>query len=199
MEYHLDGQLTPLKELFNGTKPIFRKHTTSQVELYIAKEIARAQRHGCCTPHIVNIYKVGAAYIDMEYLQPNKDNAKFDVSAMAEAKRWLQSKNIVYLDWRVSNTGVSPSGTTKLFDFDGCGVVLDGVEGKWLYSPNEEFSVVRMFGYKYKNPLNFDDYVYARNVLKLKEPCTTKEPCSYWTFITAASLVGVCIGYKLAK
>ena len=197
MEYHLDGQLTPLKELFNGTKPIFRKHTTSQVELYIAKEILIAQRHGYCTPHIVNIYNVGASYIDMEYLQPNDENAKFDLSAMAEAKRWLQSKNIVYLDWKVANTGVSPSGIIKLFDFDGCGVVLDGVEGKWLYSPNEEFFVVRNFGDKYKNPLNFDDYVYARAVLKLKEP--SQEPCSYWKFVTLASLVGVCIGYKLAK
>lgn len=106
--YWRDGSFHPIAE------PVFRKYTTSDLELEIA-----ALLQGALHPHIVQIYRVAGDHYDMELLQSAVHVPRDQWSAqMSAAKAWLQSHGIAYIDWSLDNTGIGVDGNVKLFDFD---------------------------------------------------------------------------------
>lgn len=107
--YWRDGSFHPISE------QVFRKYTTSDLELEIAALLQRAPH-----PHIVQIYHVADDHYDMEMLTCTGSNIWLPgwIAQMTAAKSWLQRHGIAYIDWSLNNTGVDTGGVVKLFDFD---------------------------------------------------------------------------------
>ena len=101
--------------MHNG-KPFFRKEYPWPIERAIAN-ILLANPH----PNIVQIYRIGPTYIDMELLRPlaKKD---LDPTQFQEAKRHLQKLGIAYMDWKMDNVGLGADGLQKVYDFNMSGI-----------------------------------------------------------------------------
>ena len=129
--YDLDGVITDITDTYKG-EPIFRKNAMRQVELIISKKIMENPN-----PYIVNIYDVNDEKntIDMELLkldyELNDENIKKIQTTVKEALKYLHSINVMYIDWKYDNIGLSKDGNFKLFDFDASGIAND-TNKEWL-------------------------------------------------------------------
>ena len=194
MEYHLDGRVEPLA----NTSGVFRKHTTSAAELYVAQLL---YNEGNPCEHIVRVLGVTSSYYDAELLIVS-DNPMWNSdawgteacrTALSEAKRWLHSHGIVYFDWHGGNVGMSATtGTIKLFDFDSVGVLHDAVTGSWRMEPDQRMWSWRTYKDRYFHPCNVDDYIFSLRVLNVKE--TEQKQRLKWGLLAACAVIGFCTG-----
>ena len=114
--------------------------------------------------NIVTIYDVTPEYIDMEELATNFKKTDPDkyVEAMRNAKSFLQSIGIMYLDWKEENTGKSKDGQYKLFDFDAAGIA-NLETNTWIIEPIYLNSYGRD---KYLPPKALDDLLFEQNMVE---------------------------------
>lgn len=129
--YTLDGDIVTIDDNYKG-QDIFRKQVRRKVELIISKKIMENPN-----PYIVTIYDVNNEHstVDMELLttdyELNHENiTKINVT-IKEALNYLHSINIMYIDWKYDNIGISKDGTFKLFDFDSSGIATPDNK-EWL-------------------------------------------------------------------
>ena len=119
-------------------------------------------------PHknIVKIYEVGNDYIKMEML--NIDLAGINESEIKEkmmgVKNYLQSLDIMYIDWKLDNIGISEDGELKLFDFDASGIIEPT---KWESKPPEYYSYREAIKNDMKTPIGIDNYIFENTDFKM--------------------------------
>jgi serine/threonine protein kinase len=132
-------------------------------------------------PNIVNIYKVTTTYIDMELLYVRKINKKINFADVYEAIKHLHSLNIVYIDLKFDNLGISiENSNTKLFDFNCCGILLN--DYSWLFKPvdSKNYRIFKHTPIKY-----FKEYDYI--LLDILIEKNTKKTC--WNSILNIFLI----------
>jgi hypothetical protein len=131
--------------------------------------------------NIVSIYAVTPQYIDMEelvtqytdpdyaqkYIDDKQERAK-QITAMREAKDFLQSIGIMYMDWKFDNIGRSKDTDTdtainkyKLFDFDASGIA-NLETNKWIIKPLYFTSYGKN---KQLPPKELDDLLFERELV----------------------------------
>jgi serine/threonine protein kinase len=147
---------------FEG-KPIFRKYIyegqMGRNETNISR-IVKKNPH----PNIAVIYDFGPDYIDMELLKTNVTLSKIKpfIPALRDAKNFLHSLGIVYLDWKLNNLGVSEEGVVKIFDFDMSSMFLkdrftEGPSTKGFFWRAAEFEGL-------KSPIEIDDWIFNQMI-----------------------------------
>ena len=126
--------------------------------------------------NIVKFYQVTTEYIDMEdlitqytdpdyartYIENDRERDK-QIVAMRQAKDYLQSINIMYLDWKFDNIGRGKDANGqyiyKLFDFDASGIANQ--DNQWLISP----IYLQSYGKdKTLPPKELDDLLFEREL-----------------------------------
>ena len=126
--------------------------------------------------NIVKFYQVTTEYIDMEdlitqytdpdyarkYIENDRERDK-QIAAMRQAKDYLQSINIMYLDWKFDNIGRGKDANGqyiyKLFDFDASGIANQ--DNQWLISP----IYLQSYGKdKTLPPKELDDLLFEREL-----------------------------------
>jgi serine/threonine protein kinase len=152
------GDITNLKEKHNG-HDFFRKYGASTVEHEIAK-ILENNPH----PNIVKIYNVTDEYIDIEEVTALSDdmdesNREAIISAAKSAKKHLQNLNIMYIDWKPDNMGMSDDGKYKLFDFDTSGITKSN-KTSWKIEPNHYWSYNQAIDAGRKTPIGIDNFAF---------------------------------------
>lgn len=163
--YTFDGELLESDLLYNNN-PIFRKMTQNKAELEIAKILMKHPHD-----HIVIIYNVGSIYIDMELLDVDhpllyKGNPTIK-EKMLLAKDHLQQLGIMYIDWKIDNIGLNKNGNSKLFDFDGSGMI-DIKNNLWKIKPPPFWSYNKALENGIIDPIEIDNFAYNYNL------CTNK-------------------------
>jgi len=157
--YTFDGSIIDFDELYEG-KPFFRKMSKSVCELAIY-DILMNHGHN----HIVNVYRIGFDFIDMELLSvitTYEDSTKIK-QVMGEVKNYLQEKGIIYIDWKLDNIGLSCDNHYKLFDFDGSGII-DTVSKEWIKEANRFYCAYRQaICAGITCPLETDDYCFQES------------------------------------
>lgn len=129
--YTLEGDIIDINDNYKG-QDIFRKQVRRKVELIISKKIMENPN-----PYIVTIYSVNNDdnTVDMELLNTdyelNNENIAKIHKTIKEALNYLHSINIMYIDWKYDNIGITKDGSFKLFDFDSCGIA-DSTNKIWL-------------------------------------------------------------------
>ena len=129
--YTLEGDIIDIQDNYKDQN-IFRKQVRRNVELIISKKIMDNPN-----PYIVNIFEVNNdnSTVDMELLNTNyelnDENKKKIQITIKEALNYLHSINVMYIDWKYDNIGLSKDGTFKLFDFDASGIA-DSTNENWL-------------------------------------------------------------------
>jgi len=154
--YTLDGDITEDPEILFEGNNFFRKITDSNQEKEICKLLMK-------NPHknIIKIYDVTNTYIDMELLNTDiisEDMSKFK-NKMKEVKTYLQEMGIIYIDWKLDNTGMSNDGEFKLFDFDSSGLI-DIETKEWKIKPPEWWSYSNAIENGIETPVAIDDYSF---------------------------------------
>jgi serine/threonine protein kinase len=174
--YNLDGNITTITDTYNG-KPIFRKETMRKIELMITKKIMETPN-----PYIVSIYHVNddKNTIDMELLdldyELNDENIKKIQITVKEAIQYLHSINVMYIDWKYDNIGLSKDGKFKLFDFDSSGIadpsnqnwLIKNPNSKTTWSPPSSYSWAIALMNHITSPLcadNFLCFLFLNNML----------------------------------
>ena len=120
--YTLEGDIVNIDDNYKGQN-IFRKQVRRKVELIISKKIMENPN-----PYIVTIYDVNNenSTVDMEILNTdyelNDENINKIHITVKEALQFLHSINVMYIDWKYDNIGLSANGIFKLYDFDGSGI-----------------------------------------------------------------------------
>lgn len=147
---------------FEG-KPIFRKYIyegqMGRNEMNITR-IVKKNSH----PNIAVIYAVGPDYIDMELLKTGLRLSKINpfITALRDAKDFLHSLGIVYLDWKLDNLGVSSEGVVKIFDFDMSSMF---VKDRFTEGPGTKgffWRAAEAAGLK--TPIEIDDWIFNQMV-----------------------------------
>lgn len=149
--YQLDGTIEP----FIYNYPVFRKMTNCKVELQIAKKL---MENKYCQKNIVKIYDVTPTYYTMELLKTNYTLDASIIEKMHEAKTYMQSINIAYIDWKPDNIGIDINGEPKLFDFDGCGIYDND---KWIITPFRGYAYNEV-SKTVSDPVKIDDACFKK-------------------------------------
>jgi hypothetical protein len=145
--------------------PFFRKMTRNANELEICR---RLQLHP--HPNIVNIYRVGLNFVDMERVVPCHFLKQYNVYSvwkdMSRALRHMQTHGIYYIDWKYDNIGKSMDirdDTFKLFDFDVSGI-YEGDVKRWSHEPPHYFAYNMASAY-YSEPRMIDNYAFYKGII----------------------------------
>jgi hypothetical protein len=158
-----NGKISDLSELIDG-RVFFRKIVESNGELAIAK-IIMANPH----PNIVKIYRITETYYDMELLKAVSDMFRTRVNMamlrrdMLRAKTHLQGLGIMYIDWKLDNTGLDSKGHYRLFDFDASGLI--SAAGDWLICAPEYISWNNALAAGKRVPKDIDDYIFTVEII----------------------------------
>ena len=165
--FTMNGNIKNLNETKRGV-PFFRKLSTSEIELAIARKIMRNPH-----PNIVKIYAVGDNYIDMEMLDADSVTSKYcrdHVAELRRAKNHMHKNGIVYIDWRAQNMGISYiNGKLKVFDFDLSGLLRRRIlyVNKWkLTSELKAFLLRNAEAAGQITPLKADDWIFEHRFMK---------------------------------
>lgn len=106
---------------------VYRKENPNSIEKYIAS-LVKSNPH----PNIVTVYEVTDDYIDMEKLDTNCGD--YNADDLHKARSYFLENNIAYLDWTEDNFGKDSKGTTKVYDFNFCGLMNSDKES-WRVEP----------------------------------------------------------------
>jgi serine/threonine protein kinase len=158
--YNSDGDIIDINETINGT-PFFRKefYSDSANERDIVRLIKR-----CDFTNIVKIYYVEYKYYDSEMLLTpimlSKENVNQIINDMRNAKLELQSKGIIYIDWKLDNIGFSiKDNVYKLFDFDSSGIISNNCK-EWIKPAPHRWIYKKSFEKGLSFPLDIDNYCF---------------------------------------
>ena len=155
-QVYKDGKITNFN---HNVLNFFRKYGASNVEHEIAK-ILKNNPH----PNIVKIYNVTDEYINIEKVTPlsgmDESNREEIISAAKSAKKHLQSLNIMYIDWKPDNMGMSDDGKYKLFDFDTSGITKSN-KTSWNIEPNHYWSYMQAIDAGRKTPIGIDNFAFS--------------------------------------
>ena len=174
--YTLEGDIVTIDDNYKG-QDIFRKQVRRKVELIISKKIMENPN-----PYIVTIYDVNNEHstVDMELLTTNYELNNENINkihvTIKEALKYLHSINIMYIDWKYDNIGLSKDGTFKLFDFDASGIatvdnknwLTRSQESKQTWSPPASYSWGVALINHITSPLcadNFICFLFINNML----------------------------------
>ncbi len=154
--YKMNGEITTDPEILREGKDFFRKMTISKREKDICELLMK-------NPHknIVKIYDIGKDYIDMELLNIDISSQYTNkiITLMMGVKTYLQSLGIMYIDWKLDNTGISDDGQIKLFDFDVSGLI--NIETKeWIIKPPKFWSYNTAIENGMETPTDIDNYTF---------------------------------------
>jgi hypothetical protein len=135
----------------------YRKPSSSLNEQTICK-IIQINPH----PNIVKIYNITDDFIDMEKVNTyDIFNHKIDkvlfLDSMKKVKTYLQNLNIIYIDWKIDNTGVGTDNCYKLFDFDASGTIN---ENNWELEPPNYWSYRTALEFGISDPKEIDDFAF---------------------------------------
>lgn len=107
------------------------------VELEVASRLMRKPQK-----NIVKIYDVfksnSICYIDMELVESQNTIWPKCILDVIKGIEQLHTLNVVYIDIKQDNVGLSQDGVYKLFDFDCCGIVEEDDCKKWHQQPFEK-------------------------------------------------------------
>ena len=157
-----DGDLTKTKETFHG-KPFFRKlffysNPPKPLELYrvLAETTIVHMLMEHPHPNVVSYFRINHQYVDMEKVSIKVASLEDVLPDMLQAKVFLHSLGIMYMDWKLDNIGKSRKGY-KLFDFDGSGIA---VHGKWKLKPAPYWSFKEAIKQGLTDPLEMDNWSF---------------------------------------
>lgn len=164
--YTHDGEIVEYSETYKGM-PFFRKMTRSPVELEICR-ILKDNPH----PNIVQIYRVGTTFVDMELVHPCHQLRRYDIrevwSSMNKALIHMQTLGILYVDWKVDNIGKNmKTGEFKLYDFDVSGI-YDYSLKNWKMSPPKYYAYKEATKF-YVDPIMIDKYSFYKGIIYKSE------------------------------
>jgi serine/threonine protein kinase len=155
ISYDLAGNYSVLGDTYDN-KPFFRKHIDMDCESdyieYMVSILVMRNPH----PNIVTIYNITPNYIDMELLSIGSIKKKMNFVDISNAIEHLHSLNIVYIDLKLENIGISfENNKTKIFDFNCCGILLN--KNNWIFEPvnSKNYNILKNFKIKF-----FKDYDY---------------------------------------
>jgi len=129
-----------------------------KIELRIARLLKRNPH-----PNIVTIYNIGPDYLDMELLKTRltMKDIRPQLSDLKDAKDFMHSLGIVYLDWKPDNLGRSDEGVIKVFDFNLSSMFIKdsftetpGIKG-YFWREAEKAGL--------KTPIEIDDWIFDRS------------------------------------
>jgi len=133
ISYDLNGHYSLIRKTYND-KPFFRKHISLEYESDFIEYIVASKIKRNPHPNLVTIYDITTSYIDMELLETDNIKKKIDFNEIKRALIHLHKLNVVYIDLKLPNIGITRNtGETKIFDFNCCGILLTNT--KWLYKP----------------------------------------------------------------
>lgn len=154
--YTASGKIISIEGTYGG-QPFFRKDAIQPNEKRVAERLVQNPH-----PNIVHIYKVTDTYIDMEMLQPcifsNMKELRMNAD-MRSVKDHLHIHNIMYIDWKYDNIGLSADGKYKLFDFDACGITNEA-NTEWIVNPPSYFNWKHALDKGFLDPVEIDDYCF---------------------------------------
>jgi hypothetical protein len=138
----------------------FYRKTSSSLNEHTICKIIQTNPH----PNIVKIYNITDGFIDMEKVHTYDTldyNHKIDkvlfLDSMKNVKTYLQNLNIIYIDWKIDNTGVGTDGCYKLFDFDVSGIVNGN---NWEVEPPKYWSYRTALENGISEPKEIDDFAF---------------------------------------
>jgi serine/threonine protein kinase len=162
--YNEKGLLINLDETIEG-KLFFRKRAffkDSINEYEIAKILLNEKN-----PNIVNIYNI--SIIDQLYYEIDIELVNTDYSLsilkknkpiLVQLKNYLQSKGIMYIDWKPDNFGIDDKGNIKIFDFDASGIVSVKDYDTWVIKPPNFWAYKMAILKGLTKPKEIDDYCF---------------------------------------
>ena len=123
-------------------------------------------------PNIVNFYAINTISLDMEVLDTelkivNEPQAMKLIADMVNARNYLLSLGIVYIDWKLDNIGWSNENKTfKLFDFDVSGT-YNIQTLKWINEPPKYFAYNEAITNNITDPIGIDSFNFNKMVDEL--------------------------------
>ncbi len=112
-------------------------------------------------PHVINIYEVNNDYVLSEKLD-TKYLTVPNLQELIKAKRFLQSKGIILVDWSPNSIGLGSDGKFKVFNFDCAGLVNPTNPDEWIFEPVCSLSYRSAIISGYIKPIQIDDYCFTR-------------------------------------
>jgi serine/threonine protein kinase len=162
--YNEKGLLINLDETIEG-KLFFRKRAFFK-DLINDYEIAKILLNEK-NPNIVEIYNISIInqlYYEIDIELVNTDYSisilEKNKQVLIELKNFLQSKGIMYIDWKPDNFGIDEKGNIKIFDFDASGIISIENFETWLIKP-PNYWAYKMANLKgLSKPKEIDDYCF---------------------------------------
>jgi serine/threonine protein kinase len=172
--YNRFGEIIEIPDNINGT-PIFRKefYDDSNYEKDIVEKLLSMSKSSNLI-NVVKIYKVEYKYYDSELLntdiQVNKEIIQTLIDSMINAKEELQSRGIIYIDWKLDNIGIDANGVYKIFDFDSSGLVnINSKEKEWIKPPPHRWLYQKACKNGLYSPIDIDNECFNIFCKELRE------------------------------
>jgi len=81
------------------------------------------------------------------------------LSKMTEVIDYLQNLGIIYIDWKLDNTGISADGELKLFDFDVSGLINVNTQN-WIIEAKHYYAFNHAIENGCSTPIEIDNYAF---------------------------------------
>lgn len=172
----LEGGITRTDKLYDG-HPFFRKtfvnvkhplpsssHAYDQAYSHrIEHAIYKRIKAHPLLPNVVNVYDITDTHVDIELLDTSIKCVHYPQAhtAAAQAKDQLQSIDVMYIDWKIDNMGITKdkARTYKIFDFDVSGIVKKENPNMWEMEPLHYYNYKKVFK-DHLSPKEIDDLAF---------------------------------------
>ncbi len=112
-------------------------------------------------PNAVKIFNIGNDFVEMENL-----NIKYmtvpNVYDLFQAKKYLQSKGIITINWSYSKIGTGSDGKFKVYDFTCAGIINPDYPDEWLLEPANTDIYFKALKEGYTTPISIDNYCFTK-------------------------------------
>lgn len=162
-----DGQFEVSNFKNSLGKYYFRKVGPSPLEYKICTVISQQ-----ANSNIVKFYAINSISLDMEVLDTqlkisNESDAIRLITDMVNARNYLLSIGIVYIDWKLDNIGWSEEDKAfKLFDFDVSGT-FNTKTCQWINEPPKYFAYNAAITNNIIDPVGIDSFNFNQMVDEL--------------------------------
>lgn len=167
--YNSNGDLIDLDYDIEGI-PIFRKEFYN--DSYNERDIVRIIKKNDFK-NVVKIYTIEYKYYDSELLNTSitltKEVVNKIINDMTHAKTELQSKGIIYIDWKPDNIGFCINDNVyKIFDFDSSGIISKQCQ-EWIKPPPHRWLYKTAIKKGIYSPFEIDNECFNIFCKELKE------------------------------